>query len=134
MHIDADAFKAIANHAKRVSPLEACGVLGGLMKEEPRVISTSPCDNIDEKPHVSYTIESRELLKIIDEIERGGLEVVGFYHSHPLSSPVPSIIDMERATWDGFYYLIYSVQSEKARAWKWVEEGQKFIEEMIRIS
>jgi proteasome lid subunit RPN8/RPN11 len=35
-----------------------------------------------------------------------GLAVVGFYHSHPRSTPAPSPTDLERASYDDHWYLI----------------------------
>jgi proteasome lid subunit RPN8/RPN11 len=133
LKITKHAFKTIKGHAKSQSPKEACGILGG-QKTRGRITHVFKSTNTDESPFYAYTIDPRELLAIIKEIEKlEDLDHLGFYHSHPLSSPIPSSIDMDRATWDGFFYLIYSIPLDSVGCWIWNEGMGCFVEEEIMV-
>ena len=41
-----------------------------------------------------------------------GIEVVGFYHSHPRSPARPSQTDLEQASYDDHLYLIVGLAAE----------------------
>jgi proteasome lid subunit RPN8/RPN11 len=53
-----------------------------------------------------------------------GLDVVGFYHSHPGAPAVPSSIDLAEATYPEHFYLIVSLLDARpdARLY-WLEGG-----------
>ena len=62
-----------------------------------------------------------------------GLEIIGFYHSHPGHPSIPSQRDLELA-WQGFSYLIVSLKKRKKpefKAWLLEENGKGFVEEKI---
>jgi len=62
----------------------------------------------------------QEFLQAQAEAEKWGGEVVGFYHSHPDSTAIPSAYDRERA-WEEYLYLIVPVtggRAGKARLWQ----------------
>ena len=57
--------------------------------------------------------------------EEIGLDVIGFYHSHPDWPPIPSQTDMNNAAWD-YYYLITSIHDRKplnTNVWQLSDEG-----------
>lgn len=122
----------LKNHALREAPREACGVLGG--KGEV-VTEVWECRNVSSYPETCYEVAPEDLLKAIDSIESRGLEVIGFYHSHPMGLDRPSAIDEGRATWPGYSYLIISLSNSGSpviTSWKWVEEKGRFVEETLR--
>jgi proteasome lid subunit RPN8/RPN11 len=129
-------FKKIKGHSLQESPKEACGILSGNTSENPRITRVFCCSNVDKNPYVAYTINPDELLKAIDEIEgdKKGPELMGFYHSHPFSSPNPSLVDMSRATWERFIYAIFSISEDRLKCWKWMGEPGGFIEEGVEIA
>ena len=43
-----------------------------------------------------------------------GLDVVGFYHSHPHSAPAPSETDLALATYPNHLYVIVGLKGEAA--------------------
>ncbi|RMF89337.1 MAG: M67 family peptidase [Methanobacteriota archaeon] len=127
------ALRDIKNHGYREAPKEACGILAGAPGTK-AVSRIFPCANVDDNPLSAYTIEPEELLRRITEIEDSHeLELIGFYHSHPFSAPMPSTVDVERATWDGFCYAIYSLTEDEVRCWRWNEAEGRFTEEDVRI-
>jgi proteasome lid subunit RPN8/RPN11 len=62
-----------------------------------------------------------------------GLDIVGYYHSHPDHPAQPSDFDREHA-WPGLSYLIVSVQGGKvaeARSWRLTDERDRYEEETV---
>lgn len=62
-----------------------------------------------------------------------GLEVVGYYHSHPSGDGRPSVRDLETA-WPSVSYLIVAPRdgaSTVVRSWRLREDGRAFDEEEI---
>lgn len=86
-------------------PLEACGALLG---SGGRVVGVHPLPNRAPDPGNSFTIDPVELEPLLRREADGGLPVLGFYHSHPDSEPVPSTRDLAVA-WSGYWYVIVAV-------------------------
>ena len=62
-----------------------------------------------------------------------GLEVVGFYHSHPDHPAVPSQYDLDHA-WPLYSYIVVSVRTghgEDLRSWEMHSDRSRFDEEEI---
>ena len=121
-----DAFEQIKSHSLKERPIEACGVLTG--PEKSRQISAGvTCANMDENPRAAYTIDPKELLQVIDEIDATqGIRLAGFYHSHPFSEASPSNVDRDRAAWDRFIYAIYSIPLDLLKCYLWDDEENCF--------
>ena len=102
----------IFQHVKRCYPLEACGILlGRITGEEKYVEKVCNTRNILASSS-EYQVDPAEQLKIFEEAEREGLDILGFYHSHPFWEPFWSEIDDERGKlWIGYSFLIVSLKS-----------------------
>ncbi|RDI72573.1 desampylase [Halopelagius longus] len=113
-------------------PREVCGVLAGRRTDDPSddatVESVRRVPNVAANPRVEYELDPEETLRTIEAVESEGRDVVGFYHSHPESDPVPSETDKRRATWTGYVYLICAPDG-RMRAHRWT--GAAF--ERLRI-
>jgi proteasome lid subunit RPN8/RPN11 len=134
MSLTQGTLEKIKVHSVKERPKEACGILVGPPGGKTDVTDVISCTNVDENPYSAYTIHPEELLKAIDKIESDkGLKLLGFYHSHPFSSPHPSMVDQKRATWDRFIYAIYSVEKDKIHCWRWHEAEGEFVEEKVKI-
>lgn len=125
--------ETILDHAREGAPAEVCGVLGGHYgAEESRVERAHRTPNVASSPRVTYEIDPEVLFETIEEIESGGREVVGFYHSHPDGPPRPSPTDEARATWEGYSYVIVEPGADpRVGSWRWT--GETFEEEPIEI-
>ena len=111
------AFDALRAHGEETYPHECCGVLLGRMEDEPsgRWSETVRCGNTrDDRPQDRYHIDPRELVRIQRQGHERGLDIVGFYHSHPDHPARWSQTDLAEAHWIGCSYVITSV--EKGRA------------------
>ncbi|MBI5253938.1 MAG: M67 family metallopeptidase [Euryarchaeota archaeon] len=126
-----ELVKRLEEHARKEAPREACGVLAGARKDGQRIVrKIYECKNVSRYPETTYEISPEELLRVITEIEESGLELLGFYHSHPMGLEHPSYIDVSRATWAGYSYVIVSINIS---SWVWNEEENKFEEEKVII-
>ena len=101
--------------AKAAYPGECCGILLGKTAEssdsgEIEVLETREAPNLIQGTQKSthFKIDPLFLYQVESEIEGVGLEVVGFYHSHPDCAAVPSDEDYEKML-PGLVYVILSV-------------------------
>jgi proteasome lid subunit RPN8/RPN11 len=98
---------------ERSYPGECCGVLAGRAGEAREVLQLFPVANRrTDDPH-RYLIGPDDLRRVEAELSRSGLEVLGFYHSHPDHPAVPSRFDLEHA-WPWYSYLILRVEGGRA--------------------
>jgi proteasome lid subunit RPN8/RPN11 len=65
-------------------------------------------------PTTRYIIDPREQLKAFRSIDAAGEELVGIYHSHPVSQPYPSPTDRAEAHYPDAVYVLVSVRTAKA--------------------
>ena len=128
-----DAYDAIVSQGYSGGSEEVCGVLAGEYGEtDSHVDDVYPVENAADTPQVRYAMDPEEQLSAIDEIEGAGLEVVGFYHSHPAGPTHPSETDADRATWPGYSYAICAFDGYPfLGSWRW--RGDEFEGERIAI-
>ncbi len=100
----------IVAHARAGMPNEACGILAGL---DGRVERFFPAESDEPSPYY-YRIESRDQIRIMNEIDDAGLDLIGIYHSHTSSPAFPSRTDAEQAFWPDAVYVIVSLASPDA--------------------
>lgn len=105
MVIPAAVRDQIFAHAQAGLPNEACGIVGG---NDGRVEQFFPAES-DEPSPFYYRIESRDQIRIMNELDDAGLDLVGIYHSHVSSPAYPSRTDAEQAFWPDAVYLIVSL-------------------------
>ena len=96
-------------HARAEAPNECCGVLAG---QNGKITKLFRAKNAERSP-TRYNIDSRELLKIYQEIEENGWELLGIYHSHVRSRAYPSATDVQLALWPDSIYFIVSLMDER---------------------
>ena len=99
-------------HVRAGYPFEACGALVGRGPEVQRV---APLENREtEKPRVRYAIDPRDLVTLDREARGLGLEIVGYFHSHPDHPARPSETDRQRAAEslsDGVFHIVVGVEA-----------------------
>ena len=89
--------------ATRAVPFECCGVLAG---RDGRATAVYAVPNAAEDRLTRYEMDPAELWAARRRARDEGLEVLGFYHSHPRTPPVPSSYDVERAYYPDVVYAI----------------------------
>nr|WP_310924955.1 desampylase [Halogeometricum sp. S1BR25-6] len=114
-------------------PREVCGVLAGHRADESSgadvVERADPVPNVAADPRTEYELDPATTVETIDALEAEGLDVVGFYHSHPESDPTPSPTDEARAGWVGYVYLLCHPDG-RLNAYRWT--GERF--EELRVA
>jgi proteasome lid subunit RPN8/RPN11 len=135
LFISARHLQTIARHAGVSYPEECCGFLIGRAAGREvlveRVLSVG--NEREDSRHNRYVIRPETVLAAQKEARVLGLDVVGYYHSHPDHPAVPSDFDREHA-WPGVSYLIVSVEKGKvaaARSWRLTDDRERFEEEVI---
>ena len=128
----------IREHGVRDYPYECCGLMLGRYGADGKVVTaTYPISNAREESakRNRFLIEPQELMRGERFAREHGLEVVGFYHSHPDSPAVPSQYDLEHA-WPTYSYIIVSTSLEHATdlfSWEQEPDRSKFNQEEIRV-
>jgi proteasome lid subunit RPN8/RPN11 len=125
-------------HLCRAYPEEGCGVLlgrdEGAMRTVERVVSFE--NQREDSRRNRYLISPEQLLTVEREAREEGLDVLGFFHSHPDHPAMPSAFDLEHA-WPYYSYLIVSVEQGRvadARAWRLARDRSRFEPETLEQS
>jgi proteasome lid subunit RPN8/RPN11 len=110
---------AIVAHARRTTPDECCGLLLG---RGDTISDARPARNIADDVRRRYVIDPADYFAAIREARQRSIDVVGAYHSHPRSAPVPSPTDAAEGFGD-FVFVIVGLAAEppEVRAWTWAE-------------
>ncbi|GFN30246.1 M67 family metallopeptidase [Paenibacillus xylaniclasticus] len=91
-------YKSIAAHCQATLPNEACGLLSAsfsaIMNSHTVVERFIPIPNIHPEPLHAFAFEPSAWTAALYELDRASQQIIGFYHSHPATAPVPSKSDM----------------------------------------
>jgi proteasome lid subunit RPN8/RPN11 len=142
LHIQYSDYVALRAHGEETYPNECCGVLLGknIAGEGNHVRQIIRAGNTrTDSAHNRYNIAPQELVKIQRQARGQGLDIVGFYHSHPDHPAQWSKTDFAEAHWLGCSYIITSIEQGKAATTNsfllsgTAEEDKKFEDEPIQI-
>ncbi len=116
LHLPRAVYDDLCSHAEETYPHECCGaLLGHLVADGWRVDSLVRAANVRADAATDrYEIAPAELVRIAREARRRGLEIAGFYHSHPDHAAQWSSTDLAEAHWLGCSYVITEVARGKA--------------------
>jgi proteasome lid subunit RPN8/RPN11 len=142
LHISRTIFEAIRAHGEETYPHECCGVLLGHSTAKGwRVEAAARADNRrTDSAHNRYMIAPVELVKIQRQAHQQGLDIAGFYHSHPDHPAQWSPTDFAEAHWIGCSYVITEVAGGTAQVTNSfllagiTEEDKRFDTETIMIT
>jgi len=111
LRMEQTQFDAIRQHGEETYPHECCGVLVGHGGADANiVVDAVRAGNIrTDSAHNRYQIAPQELIRIQREARKHGLDIIGFYHSHPDHPAQWSKTDLAEAHWFGCSYVITSV-------------------------
>ena len=120
-------------------PREACGILLGHTIDGCRtVVSTFQAGNTHPEPLRHYSIDPKQVIAAQKLARNQGLDIVGFYHSHPDHPAHYSQTDLAEAHWLDCSYAIISVEQGKAAQTRSFvlsgsEDEKAFLQEEIEI-
>ena len=113
IHICEKATEQMVLDAQQAYPHECCGILVGKIDGAITVSDIREATNqaTGEQIQRHFEIDPMFLYQVEREIERSGLEIVGFYHSHPDCKAIPSEQDLHYMI-PGLVYAILSVTKD----------------------
>jgi proteasome lid subunit RPN8/RPN11 len=117
LKLNAQTYDAIRRHGEETYPHECCGVLLGCSADSVNVVAESirAGNTRTDSAHNRYHIAPQELVKIQRLGRERGLDIVGFYHSHPDHPAQWSQTDFAEAHWLGCSYVITAVEKGVAQ-------------------
>lgn len=135
-------YEALRAHGEETYPDECCGVLLG--KNVPGVGNEVKAlvragNTRTDSAHNRYNIAPVELIRIQRQAREQGLDIVGFYHSHPDHPAMWSSTDFAEAHWLGCSYVITSVEQGTAKVTNSFlllgteEDNKQFHDESVEI-
>jgi len=141
LHIQYTDYEAMRAHGEETYPHECCGVLLGKSDADGNHVHkiVRAGNTRTDSAHNRYNIAPQELVKIQREARGLGLDIVGFYHSHPDHPAQWSPTDFAEAHWIGCSYVITAVAKGKAAITNSFlltgtnEEDKKFVDQAVEI-
>lgn len=127
----------IRKHGRETFTEEACGVMYGRVgNDHKEVVDIEPLYNSrNGQRHRRFLITPEDYRRAEVEALARGVELVGFYHSHPNHPAYPSSYDLEHA-WPFFSYVIVSVRDgepKEMRSFVMNEDREAFTGEEVQF-
>jgi proteasome lid subunit RPN8/RPN11 len=142
LKISSELADKIRAHGAQTYPHECCGALLG---RDAEVADRRVCREIhalhplvnrrDDSPNNRFSVTSQDVLDAEKAARQQGLEVVGWYHSHPDHPARPSQYDRDHA-WPWYSYIIVSVANrvpEEMTSWRLADDRSEFEFEEIGL-
>jgi proteasome lid subunit RPN8/RPN11 len=147
--LSSEIAQKIREHGAETYPHECCGALLGrdldpapasdadLAKLPTReVLGLHPLVNRrDDSPRNRFSVTSDDVREAEKAASDRGIEVVGWYHSHPDHPAAPSEYDRDHA-WPWYSYIIVSVADGKPQemtSWRLGDDRSQFTGEDLEI-
>ena len=109
-------YESMRVHGENTYPYECCGALLGypVMGDWDVIAAVRAGNTRTDSARNRYHIAPAELVKIQREAMLRGLDIAGFYHSHPDHPAQWSTTDFAEAHWIGCCYVITEVAQGRA--------------------
>ncbi|MGA8109569.1 MAG: M67 family metallopeptidase [Acidobacteriaceae bacterium] len=146
LRLSQQIYDALRQHGEETYPHECCGVLLGRFApdHEPsvnEVVEAIRAGNTrTDSAHNRYQIAPQELVRLQRSGRERGLDIVGFYHSHPDHPARWSSTDFAEAHWIGSSYVITAVEKGAARQTNsfrlagTTEDDKRFEDEPLQVT
>lgn len=136
LEISSEQLAQISEHAVVDLPRECCGVLlGRHAAAGARVERVVAAANVAPRPTSGFEIAPGDLAAAQRRGRADGLEIVGYYHSHPSGEAIPSRRDRD-AAWPGTSYMIGATTDETVSEWRSWHLGPngRFVEQAVLVT
>ena len=152
IQLNKEQLDSIRSHGAKAYPNECCGMLLGRAEGDAKEVSeVVPLRNLrhdsaraqellplEDPGHESernrFLIDPQEQVRVEKSARQRGLDVLGYYHSHPDHPARPSNYDREHA-WPWYSYIILSVERGEAveiTSWVLSEDRAHFDPEPLK--
>jgi len=136
LSISKELVEGIRAHGAETYPHECCGALLGRDLEPREIVTLFPLINRrDDSPRNRFSVSAQDVVDAEKSARAQGLDVVGWYHSHPDHPARPSQYDRDHA-WPWYSYIIVSVakgQPQDMTSWRLDDNREQFSPEAIQI-
>ncbi len=132
IRFDAGELERLWAHAREGYPYEVVGVLAGHAGHVERV---EPLRNERTDVKNRYRVSGLTLMKAERRLEAGGLEILGYYHSHPDHHAQYSAYDRDHAL-PNLSYVITAVHDGvvvDTQSWRLLEDRSAMQSEALAI-
>ncbi len=111
-----DVYNALRAHGEQTYPHECCGIMLGKTTDDGIQVKilVRAGNTRSDSAHNRYNIAPQEIIKAQREGRQLGVDIVGFYHSHPDHPAQWSTTDFAEAHWFGCAYVITAIEKGKA--------------------
>jgi proteasome lid subunit RPN8/RPN11 len=134
LHFSDEIARGIRDWGARDYPNETCGALLGVDGDRREVRALFPLTNRrDDSPRNRFAVTAQDFKDAERAASEQGLELIGWYHSHPDHPARPSEFDREHA-WPWFSYIIVSVHAGKPldmTSWRLADDRTHYLPEEI---
>jgi proteasome lid subunit RPN8/RPN11 len=139
-------YDQLRTHGEETYPNECCGIMLGTADEQNLTVShlLRAGNTRTDSAHNRYHIAPQELIAAQREGRKLGLDIVGFYHSHPDHPAQWSPTDFAEAHWFGCAYVITSVDGDKTTGVAQItnsflltgtaEDDKSFVQQSIEVT
>jgi desampylase len=124
------AHDDIVGHARETAPAECCGLLIGTAES---IVEAARTTNLSSDPN-RFEMDPGDHIRARRGARTRGLDVLGFYHSHPRSPATPSASDRAEALYPGYLYLIVSVRAEPAEVRLYRLDADGFVDVPCKLA
>jgi proteasome lid subunit RPN8/RPN11 len=143
LSIRSELAEKIRQHGAETYPHECCGALLGReaaadseASRSREIVGLFPLINRrDDSPRNRFSVEPLDVVEADRAAQARGLELVGWYHSHPDHPAKPSQYDREHA-WPWYSYIIVSVHQgvpQELTSWRLDEDRGGYTQEIVEI-
>lgn len=132
-----DVDARIREEGRRAYPHECCGVLVGRLDGDDKAVTEiyPQVNERDDSPENRFLISPDHIRDSELKAMQAGLDVLGYYHSHPDHPARPSEFDREHA-WPWYSYIIVAVakgRDEAMTSWQLVDDRSHMVEETLTV-
>ena len=139
-------YDQLRAHGEETYPNECCGIMLGTSDEANLTVAAllHAGNTRTDSAHNRYHIAPQELIAAQREGRKLGLDIVGFYHSHPDHPAQWSPTDFAEAHWFGCAYVITSVDGDKTTGTAQItnsflltgtsEDDKAFVAQLIEVA
>ena len=134
VHLKLADYLAMVQHARKVAPVEDCGLLGGTIDGgEKHVERVFFLTNTDHSPE-HFSLDPQEQFAVVKELRAQGWQLLGNWHSHPATPSRPSEED-KRLAFDSTasYFILSLAGGEPVLNSFHVDKEKKVTKEDLRI-
>ena len=144
LEISREQLEEIGRHGARAYPNECCGALVGVAEGDAKQVrALLALDNRreGEAARTRFLVTADDYRWAEQQARRQGLDIIGFYHSHPDHPAQPSEFDREHALPWYSYVVVRVARREDGQAggkaqettnWVLAEDRSRFLPEPLR--